>query len=686
MHTPDVSQEHDIGPLPRSPQRASVEPDRVRCDETFEPIPFSEDYKQPNEKPFVLKPAVLILVILFNLGCITSIAVILAKAGSDGIYRSTYSSVYFVGRYAPGVVGTITTLTYISISQALARILPYMYMAASDETVGQQGCKTSGLRTVGSPFIPVLAFPFLPLESRQWLKFGLLLGRIVVLYITGLKSGFLGVAPVGNEYIITAHMAIAWALISIYLLDVTLILWVLIVVCSCPTGLKWDPTTIADQISLFHDSTVLDDFRELEASPNSSAHYLLQEKNYRLRYWKKGDQDIIRYGIGRAVQHGDSPTSARGDSHSSVDHQTHQERPNAPIASVDQCTDQDHKPFCGCNKSYSTKLYPYSRNPVFAPVLLYFWFVIILASICLCIYTLAAGQVRNGFSLENTWYRSFPHANGTIMAPGQLNITSTTPFDNIGSFAPDPAHDLILYILVFRSLPTFFASFFAVGFMNSIDQSHRLSQPFANMFAGPATASSSILLDYLWGIPGAVTISALQASHYDVALFSAINMLSPAFPILVGGLFTITNTGTTIRFTYDMFSFSLVFAYLLVYLFTLPFAWPRQNRRLLRFQYSIADLMSMCYASVLLRDPALDLGRQDMRKEYLRARLVKQEEEGVRYTTGLYTGVDGEMHFGFDVVMRKGEKGEKGEETHVKKFGMREWDREGGVVVVGGEA
>ena len=34
---------------------------------------------------------------------------------------------------------------------------------------------------------------------------------------------------------------------------------------------------------------------------------------------------------------------------------------------------------------------------------------------------------------------------------------------------------------------------------------------------------------------------------------------------------------------------------------------------------------------------------------------------GVRYATGLYMGVDGERHFGFDVV-RLGEKEEKGEE------------------------
>jgi len=81
------------------------------------------------------------------------------------------------------------------------------------------------------------------------------------------------------------------------------------------------------------------------------------------------------------------------------------------------------------------------------------------------------------------------------MAPTHLNITSTIPFDNIGSFAPDPAHNLILYVLAFYSLPVFLAFTFAVAFINPIDQSHRPSQPLAAMFAVPT--ASSILLNHL---------------------------------------------------------------------------------------------------------------------------------------------------------------------------------------------
>ena len=49
-------------------------------------------------------------------------------------------------------------------------------------------------------------------------------------------------------------------------------------------------------------------------------------------------------------------------------------------------------------------------------------------------------------------------------------------------------------------------------------------------------------------------------------------------------------------------------------------------------------------------------GEREMRREYLRARLLMLEDVGVRYATGLYTGVDGERHFGFDVV-RLGKRG-----------------------------
>ena len=158
------------------------------------------------------------------------------------------------------------------MSEALPRILPYMYMAASDRATRQQGAGANGVLIVRIPFIPVLAYRLLPLTNGQWLKFRLLSSRFVVFYITSLKSGFLGTTPVDNGYIVTPHPAIAWELITIYLFDVILTLWILVVVYTYPTGLKWDPTTIADQIAMFHDLNALDDFRELETSPDALAH------------------------------------------------------------------------------------------------------------------------------------------------------------------------------------------------------------------------------------------------------------------------------------------------------------------------------------------------------------------------------------------------------------------------------
>ena len=229
-----------------------------------------------------------------------------------------------------------------------------------------------------------------------------------------------------------------------------------------------------------------------------------------------------------------------------------------------------------------------------------------------------------------------------------VNITSKpwgTGLLEVGIFQSGTSRGLTFYIFFFRVVLVFLASSFAVIWMESTDLGIRLSEPFANMHRKAASVSNSLTLDYLWGISIDVTIQAIKNQQWKVAWFSFLGQISTIFPVLVGGLFTMTNTGDHIVFNVHGSPFYLVFAFLIVFALSLPFAWPRAKRRLPRDCSSIADLMSLFYASKIMENGALDISGKNVEKKHLDSRLFLQEET---FQAGLFVGVDGKMHFGVD--------------------------------------
>jgi hypothetical protein len=286
------------------------------------------------------------------------------------------------------------------------------------------------------------------------------------------------------------------------------------------------------------------------------------------------------------------------------------------------------------------------RNPLFSPWTVYFWTVPILGGIGLCIYAAASGIVKRGFIINDRG----PYNSTSNSTQPTFNITSNGGGLIIANF--DSSNDILWAFFVFRTLPVVLSSFLALTWISNVDQSIRFSQPFANMYLQVAAAEDSILLDYLWGLPGLTTLKAANAGEYKVAWFSLLNLISPIFPILVGGLFTIVNSGKEIHFTITPETFYLVLALLVTYMISLPLAWPRRNRRLLRSHNCIADYASLFYASHLLHDPELDISARNATQRQLESRVLLEE---TIYTVGLYTGVDGRCHFGLDVASLDGQ-------------------------------
>lgn len=142
------------------------------------------------------------------------------------------------------------------------------------------------------------------------------------------------------------------------------------------------------------------------------------------------------------------------------------------IPDCPKCNRGAHATFCSCNGSTFCTSYP-NKASLFNPWFLFFWLVPIVGSICLCIYTASSSHVNKPFSVHNTWWSyvdpSYPSINTTTPDKSssipfnttlQTNITSQ-PGDlllHLPGLSFNPANDLVLYIFVFRSIPTIFSS------------------------------------------------------------------------------------------------------------------------------------------------------------------------------------------------------------------------------------
>lgn len=231
----------------------------------------------------------------------TAVVALLLKAGPDSHYETTYSDIRYIVRYVPAVVGTISQLASRSVFFAFARIDPYLSMADSKHSGSKRHC--TGDAAIAAPFIPPTAYPTHPFTTGRYLRFAAIISQLVTSYITAFKAGLLSsTALPSGRWIVTIHPGIALTLIGVYVVNISVMMWIFGSLWTHSTGLKWDPVTIADQVALFHGTNVFKDFEELELHPDEMAYKLLRTNEYRIGYWTKGvDETNIVYGIGRAT-------------------------------------------------------------------------------------------------------------------------------------------------------------------------------------------------------------------------------------------------------------------------------------------------------------------------------------------------------------------------------------------------
>jgi hypothetical protein len=265
--------------------------------------------------------------------------------------------------------------------------------------------------------------------------------------------------------------------------------------------------------------------------------------------------------------------------------------------------------------------------------------LIVWAVLGLTIYALVKHWPMQGFSVPNDW-----------SLPADWNVTTSVDNHTISLLQPiDAKPTLLIYALLFRSLPTYAAGLFVNTIIPALDLNMRFMQPFVSMFEEPGKASETVLLAYITLSPLQVPLTAYDNGHYKVSWFSTLNTLSPLFPIFVGGLLTVSAKGEQVSLSFSLSAYIGIIVSLVLYGVSLPFGFPHPHRLLPRQFYSLADLMAMCHESRFLSSPHLNIASRKVAptKAHMEARILLSRAE---FLFGIYTGRDGRPHLGFDVA------------------------------------
>ncbi|KAK4949892.1 hypothetical protein LTR10_011734 [Elasticomyces elasticus] len=170
----------------------------------------------------------------------------------------------------------------------------------------------------------------------------------------------------------------------------------------------------------------------------------------------------------------------------------------------------------------------------------------------------------------------------------------------------------------------------------------RFMQPFVRMFGAdpPGAADKTILSAYITASPLQVPLSAYDNGDYKVSFFSTLNTLSPLFPIFIGGLLTLSKSPTNSE---------------LAHLTADP------------------DL-DITWRSEQQFPEAKDISRHVITpsKRHLEARLLLRRD---RYHFGIYLGLDGQYHLGFDIAKQVNVHTGRSEDTEDVRFVKPEGSR-----------
>ena len=659
-----------------------------------DPDPFialpKEDGHLPPLKfvPGILRPLSLGLFVLVVAGML--VVLLLAAIGSllrDGLvdYRYFGGPWYFLFQYLPPMLGVIVFFWLVQIQVAVYRIAPFIAMASRDSSrAREEGARlTLSPRTFLLPHfghfkarLPVIGvFMFV-----AWLQIWTLplLGSCFNVFFFG--------SPESGGWRWVATQAVIWTTIALYLCLLVATLVLLIFMAKAETGLRWDPRSLADIITLLERSNAL----------TTTEDEQIRHEAPRLGYWKtaRGGHPFHTYGVERkpARMYGvdtdglirekqyqpppPDPSQSRWSSDNDVHLSREQRNSREKMRPKHISTDEEE-----CGGVGGARALPWFLRPAatilwgVAAVVLYVAFL--LASY-LPLTLVTAGFPPavptpvgvQGFSASNFLYSFIPGVLATVAFLGWLDFDyAYRRLQPLAALVPDEDA----------------CSSTSISSANSsLELGHH--QPPHTTSGAPA--SHSLLTSYVADLPFVATISALANHHFRPALTSFCSLLFTALPVLASAVFWTQYYRSTasIRITPHTPGYALLTAILAIYtLACVTLLYPSRRFRALRraLPSAAADATSFADISALLRGSRLlddACFRAPASKPHLVARLLSAAPVGVeapgkasragagggarargddedvvpRFALGVWRGRNGEAFGGLERVGRVG--------------------------------
>ena len=601
---------------PRAPERPEKSPEP----ESFVAVDPPEEsllYPPLDYVPVALRWWSLAAVTLCSLLMIAGVAFCNVWSRDGGLwdYDGLGGSRYFVFQFLPQILAAVIIIWTFVIQAAVYRTIPFVMMA-SDRRPDQV---LQGLPLRPRNFVLPDLSHFRHGETLVGIAlFGIWLSNV---FAMPLLSCFFqaqwNVVDGQGKWRWASVQAVGWTLVSIYAVQVIGVILLLFRFARVWSGLMWDPTCLADLISIIQRSNILHDFEKSEILPSVSES--MDPRALRLGYWQISSRPDIFYGLGEQ----DAPVRTPSL------HETEKKREKQPRALSRVAFDVERQDVYG-KSVFERSLYQPSARYRWVT-----WFLRVPAVVTwtAIVFALFIAFVTVSFvhdALQNGFNPRLP----------------TLP--NMDAFSSSS--------FLYRFIPSLIGTVLFL-LWQPIDVYFRASQPFASLSApSGAPAERSLLLSYTSNLPCEVTISALLKGHYQVAWISFMSIVSIAIPILAGGIFMALwyPSHEEVRIATLMPAFSALIAFCALYALSFLCIWPGRHRCLPHSIDTLADLTSFLYQSPLLSDKLL---RQPRSKTDLVTRLViapPGEREEPMYGFGVFVGRDGKEHLGIDRFHRPG--------------------------------
>lgn len=544
-------------------------------------------------------------------------------------YDGTGTSRYFVFEYLPTLLASFIIIWLQIIQSAMHRVVPFMILS-SGRSIGNSGVLHDMTLFPVTYLIPNLSFfsyqePLLGLCSIIfWLE----------IFTLPLQSCLFQTRYYNSENIWrwTAVQPIAWTLFVLYLLLLVALLLLLVRFVPRQTGLKWDPVSLADILSLFHRSNFLSDFARSEMHTSSMRQHTA--KHLRLGYWNTSKQaNEAFYGIGEENAPVPRFSLEQGKIAPNTDHDLEAQEP-MKASTFDTL------------KDVHDLALRYRWTPWFLrDGMVVAWIVIaIVLMIAFIVVSFVNHAVQRGF---------------LPLLPAPTTTEGFSPADFLYSFIPSLI-GMLLFLL-----------------WQPVDLYFRALQPFASLaHRDGASAEQSLLLDYTACLPIEVTIKALLNRHFKLAYISFISLLSLTLPVLAGGIFTaqFVVERQDIRVIASMPGYYALVLFVVIYAVSFIVIWPTRKRRLPHDISTLGQLVSFVYQSPLLMETAF---AEPTSKTDLVTKLLGTpagEKETPRYAFKVYVGRDAKEHLGIDRLERFTRFTARGRIDHLRTGSPRHGD------------